>query len=52
MGAMSCKVKVRAEILNGHADQLHIPEFHDCPCYNILIPWLHNGGAISLFSRW
>ena len=26
----------------------YIPEFH-CPCYNILIPWLHNGGAISLF---
>ena len=18
----------------------YIPEFHDCPCYNILIPWL------------
>ena len=29
----------------------YIPEFH-CPSYNILIPWLHNGGAISLFSRW
>ena len=27
----------------------YIPEFYDCPCYNILIPWLHNGGAISLF---
>ena len=24
----------------------YIPEFHDCPCYNILIPRLHNGGAI------
>ena len=30
----------------------NIPEFHDCPCYNILIPWLHNGGAISLISHW
>ena len=30
----------------------YIPEFYDCPCYNILIPWVHNGGAISLFSRW
>ena len=30
----------------------YIPEFHDCPCYNILIPWLHNGGAVSLFSHW
>ena len=30
----------------------YIPEFHDCPCYNILIPWLNSGGAISLFSRW
>ena len=27
----------------------YIPEFHDCPCYNVLIPWLHNGGAISFF---
>ena len=27
----------------------YIPEFHDCPCY---IPWLHSGGAISLFSHW
>ena len=32
----------------------YIPEFHDCLCYNILIPWLYNGGAISLFhaGRW
>ena len=29
----------------------YIPEFHDCPCYNIVIPWLHNGRTISLFSR-
>ena len=27
----------------------YIPEFLDFPCYNILMPWLHNGGAISLF---
>ena len=41
----------------------YIPEFHDCPCYNILIPWLlldptllfplysrlHNGGRYITF---
>ena len=29
----------------------YIPEFHDCPCYNILIPWLQRGSYIT-FSRW
>ena len=29
----------------------YIPEFHDCPCYNINT-MAHSGGAISLFSRW
>ena len=29
----------------------YIPEFHDCTCYNILIPWLHNGGRyITYFT--
>ena len=28
----------------------YIPEFHDYPCYNILIPWLHNGSAITFFT--
>ena len=30
----------------------YIPEFHDSRCYYILIPWLHNEGAISTCSRW
>ena len=31
---------------------VYIPEFHDCPCYNINTMATQNGGAISLFSRW
>ena len=27
-----------------------IPEFHDCPCYNILIPWLQRGSYITFFT--
>ena len=27
----------------------YIPEFHDCPCYNILIPWLQRGSYIIFF---
>ena len=27
----------------------YIPEFHDCPCYNILIPWLYKGGRYITF---
>ena len=27
----------------------YIPEFHDCPCYNILIPWLQRGSYITFF---
>ena len=29
----------------------YIPEFHDCPCYNILlIPWLQRGSYITFFT--
>ena len=26
------------------------PEFHDCPCYNILKPWLQRGSYITFFT--
>ena len=28
----------------------YIPEFHNCPCYNILIPWLQRGSYITFFT--
>ena len=28
----------------------YIPGFHDCPCYNILIPWLQRGSYITFFT--
>ena len=28
----------------------YIPEFHECPCYNILIPWLQRGSYITFFT--
>ena len=28
----------------------YIPEFHDRPCYNILIPWLQRGSYITFFT--
>ena len=30
----------------------YIPEFHDCPCYKILIPWHTTGALYHFFSRW
>ena len=55
---------IRHMIVRAGVIFIYIPEFHDCPCYNIIIPWLPTllfslysrlqnggGGSISLFHN-